>query len=115
MVKKAVVLAAGEGSRLEPITHAVPKEMVRVGKRPTIEHVLRVLMEGGISEVLVIVGRKKQAIVDYLGSGERLGLDVYFRVEEEPLGTAPAVSLAEGFIGRDEDFAIMYGDNYISP
>lgn len=108
------MLAAGEGTRLRPITHAVPKEIVRVGKKPTIEHVLRVLKEGGVEDVLIVVGRKKQAIIDYLGSGERLGLNLYYRVQEEPKGTAHAVSLAEDFIG-DEDFAIMYGDNYISP
>ncbi len=115
MVKKAVVLAAGKGKRLKPITNAIPKEIVRVGKKPTIEHVLNVLKSGGIKDVLVIVGRNKQAIVDYLGSGERLGLDIYFRVQEEPRGTAHAVSLAKDFVCDEENFALMYGDNYISP
>ncbi len=115
MVKKAVVLAAGKGTRLRPITHAVPKEIVRVGKKPTIEHVLEVLKCGGVEEILIVVGRKKHAIIDYLGSGERLGLDVYYRVQEEAKGTAHAVSLAENFVDEDEDFAMMYGDNYISP
>lgn len=115
MVEKAVVLAAGEGTRLRPLTHAVPKEIVRVGKKPTIEHVLNVLKHGGVEEVLVILGRNKQAIIDYLGSGERLGLDIYYRVQEKPKGTAHAVSLAKGFVEDGEDFAIMYGDNYISP
>jgi len=115
LVKKAVVLAAGEGTRLRPITYAVPKEIVRVGKKPTIEHVLNVLKHGGVDEVLVILGRKKQAIVDYLGSGERMGLNIYYRVQEEPEGTAHAVSLAGGFVEEGEDFVIMYGDNYISP
>lgn len=114
-VKKAVVLAAGEGSRLKPITNAIPKEMIRVGRRPTIEHVLRVLRAGGLKEVLVIIGRKKQAIVDYLGSGNRFGLDIYYRVQEKAQGTGPAISLAEGFIGKDKYFAVMYGDNYLSP
>lgn len=115
MIEKAVVLAAGKGSRLAPITHAVPKEMVRVGKKPTIEHVLRVLKHGGVKEVLVIVGRKKQAIIDYLGSGKRLGLDIYYRMQEKPKGTAHATSLAKNFIREGEDFAVMYGDNYIYP
>jgi len=114
-VKKAVVLAAGEGTRLRPITHAVPKEIVRVGKKPTIEHVLEVLKHGGVEDVLIVVGRKKHAIIDYLGSGERLDLDIYYRVQEEAKGTAHAVSLAKDFVDEGEDFAIMYGDNYISP
>lgn len=115
MIEKAIVLAAGEGTRLKPITYAVPKEIVRVGRKPTIEHVMNVLKCGGVEDVLVIVGRKKQAIVDYLGSGERLRLNIYYRVQEEAKGTAHAVSLGEGFINDGEEFAIMYGDNYISP
>ncbi len=115
LVKKAIVLAAGEGTRLEPITDAIPKEMIRVGKKPAIEHVLRVLKAGGIEDVLIIVGWKKHALIDYLGSGKRLGLNLYYRMQEEPKGTAHAVSLGKDFIGEDEDFVIMYGDNYITP
>ncbi len=114
MVKKAIVLAAGEGTRLKPITDAIPKEMIRVGKKPAIEHVLEVLKAGGIEDVLIIVGWKKHALVDYLGSGKRLGLKIYFRMQEEAKGTAHAVSLGDDFIG-DDDFVVMYGDNYITP
>ncbi len=114
MVKKGVILAAGEGTRLRPITKAIPKEMIRVGKKPTIGHVVEVLRHGGVEEVLVIVGRKKHAIIDYLGSGDEFGIDVYYRVQEEPKGTAHATALAETFIDHD-DFALIYGDNYISP
>jgi len=115
MVKKAIVLAAGAGNRLKPITDAIPKEMIRVGRKPAIEHVLSVLKEGGIEDVLVIVGWKKHALIDYLGSGDRLGLNIYYRMQEKPLGTAHATALGEDFIGSNEDFAIMYGDNYITP
>lgn len=115
MIKKAIVLAAGKGTRLRPITKAIPKEIIRVGKNPAIEHVLKVLKAGGIEDVLLIVGRQKHALIDYLGSGERLGLNIYYRMQEEPKGTAHAVSLGEDFIDDDEDFAIMYGDNYFTP
>ncbi len=115
MVKKAIVLAAGEGTRLSPITKAIPKEIIRVGKNPAIEHVLKVLKAGGIEDVLLIVGRQKHALIDYLGSGKRLGLNIYYRMQEEPKGTAHAVSLGEDFIEDGEDFAIMYGDNYFTP
>ncbi|WGI17669.1 nucleotidyltransferase family protein [Methanonatronarchaeum sp. AMET-Sl] len=113
MVDKAVVLAAGRGTRLRPITNAIPKEMIRVGRKPTIEHVLRVLKEGGIDEVLIVVGRKKNAIIDYVGSGDILDMNVYYRVQEEPRGTADAAYLAKDFI--EDDFALVYGDNYITP
>ena len=114
MIKKAIVLAAGKGTRLEPLTRAIPKEMIRVGLKPVIEHVIEVLKAGGIEEILVIVGRKKESIMDHLGSGELLGVSLYYRVQEEPKGTAHAVLQGKGFIG-DDDFVVMYGDNYFKP
>jgi dTDP-glucose pyrophosphorylase len=114
LIRKAVVLAAGRGARLMPLTLAMPKEMIRVGTKPVIEHAISVLAAGGIKEVLVVVGRKKEAITDYLGSGERLGVEVYYRIQEEPKGTADAVYQARDFVG-DEDFAVIYGDNYLRP
>ena len=114
MIKKGIVLAAGKGTRLMPLTRAIPKEMLRVGLKPTIEHVIEVLKAGGITEILVIVGRKKESIIDHLGSGEQLGVNIYYRVQEEPKGTAHAVLQGRAFIGN-EDFVVMYGDNYFKP
>lgn len=114
MIRKAVVLAAGKGTRLMPLTLAMPKEMIRVGTKPVIEHVIEVLKAGGIKEILIIVGRNKEAIMNYLGSGKRLGVDIYYRIQEEPKGSADAVSLAEDFV-RSEDFVVIYGDNYFKP
>ncbi len=114
MIEKAIVLAAGRGTRLKPLTRAIPKELIRVGLKPTIEHVIEVLRAGGIEKILVIVGRKKESVIDHLGSGERLGVDIYYRVQEEPKGTAHAVLQGKGFIGSDA-FVVMYGDNYLKP
>ena len=114
MIRKAIVLAAGKGTRLMPLTLAIPKEMIRVGIKPVIEHAINVLKAGGIKDVLVVVGRKKEAIMDYLGSGERLGVDISYKIQEEPKGTADAVYQGKGFVG-DEDFAVMYGDSYLKP
>ena len=114
MIRKAIVLAAGKGTRLLPLTLAMPKEMIRVGVKPVIEHVIEVLKAGGIKEILVIVGRKKEAIMDHLGSGERLGVDIYYRIQEVPKGSAHAVYCGKDFVGS-EDFVVMYGDNYFKP
>ena len=114
MIKKAIVLAAGEGTRLRPLTLAIPKEMIRVGTKPVIEHAINVLKAGGIREILVVVGRKKEAILDYLGSGERLGVDISYKIQEELKGTAHAVYQGKDFIGN-EDFVVIYGDNYLKP
>ncbi|TES83527.1 MAG: nucleotidyltransferase family protein [Hadesarchaea archaeon] len=114
MIKRAIVLAAGEGMRLRPLTLAIPKEMIRVGTKPVIEHAINVLKAGGIGEILVVVGRKKEAIMDYLGSGERLGVDISYKIQEELKGTAHAVYQGKDFIGN-EDFVVIYGDNYLKP
>jgi len=84
LIRKAIVLAAGKGTRLYPLTLAIPKEMIRVGTKPVIEHVIEVLKAGAIKEILIIVGRNKEAIMNYLGSGKRLGVDIYYRIQEAP-------------------------------
>lgn len=112
-IKKAIVLAGGKGSRLMPLTQAMPKEMIRIGQKPVIEHVIEALKVGGIEEVLVVVGRKKEIIMDHLGSGVRLGVDIFYKIQEEPLGTAHALLQGERFV--DKDFVLMYGDNYFKP
>jgi dTDP-glucose pyrophosphorylase len=113
-IRKGMVLAAGKGTRLYPLTLAIPKEMIRVGRVPVIEHAINVLKAGGIKDILVVVGLKKEAIMDYLGSGERFGVNIYYRVQEEPKGTAHAVYYGKDFIGN-EDFVVIYGDNYFKP
>ena len=114
MIKKAIILAAGKGTRLLPLTLGIPKEMIRVGTKPVIEYTIEVLKAGGIKEILIIVGRNKEAIMNYLGSGKRLGVDIYYRIQEEPKGSVHAVYLGKDFIGS-EDFVVIYGDNYFKP
>jgi len=114
LIRKAIVLAAGKGTRLMPLTLAMPKEMIRVGVKPVIEHAIEVLKAGGVRDILIIVGQKKGAIMDYLGSGERLGVNIYYRIQDEPRGTAHAVYCGKDFVGS-EDFVVMYGDNYLKP
>lgn len=114
MIKKGIVLAAGKGSRLFPLTLAIPKEMIRVGVKPAIEHAINVLKAGGVSDILIIVGRNKEAIFNYLGSGKRLGVQISYRIQEELLGTADATYYGKDFV-QNEDFALIYGDNYLKP
>ena len=114
MIKKAIILAAGKGTRLRPLTLAIPKEMIRVGMKPVIEHAINVLRAGGIEKILVVVGRKKEAILGYLGSGERLEADILYKIQEELKRTAHAVYQGKDFVSN-EDFVVIYGDNYLKP
>jgi len=111
---KGVIPAAGKGTRLEPLTLAIPKELIRIGEKPVIEHVIDNLKACDIKDVLVITGWKKGAVLDYLGSGKRLGVNMYYRVQDEQKGIAHAVYHAKEWIGN-EDFAVIYGDNYFKP
>ena len=106
---KAVVMAGGEGTRLRPLTSNQPKPMVPIVGKPCMEHILDLLREHGIDEVIVTLAFMPQAIRSYFGDGESLGLSIEYSVEESPLGTAGSVRLA-GATRLDETFLVISGD-----
>jgi mannose-1-phosphate guanylyltransferase/phosphomannomutase len=105
---KAVVMAGGEGTRLRPLTSNQPKPMVPVVGKPCMEHILELLREHGLTEVIVTVAFLPQAIRSYFGQGETLGMEISYSVEESPLGTAGSVRLAAKQL--DETFLVISGD-----
>ena len=105
---KAVVMAGGEGTRLRPLTSNQPKPMVPVVGKPCMEHILELLREHGMSDVIVTVAFLTQAIRSYFGQGESLGMQIGYSVEESPLGTAGSVRLAARQL--DETFLVISGD-----
>jgi mannose-1-phosphate guanylyltransferase/phosphomannomutase len=105
---KAVVMAGGEGTRLRPLTSNQPKPMVPVVGKPCMEHILELLHEHGLTEVIVTVAFLPQAIRSYFGQGETLGMEIGYSVEESPLGTAGSVRLAAKQL--DETFLVISGD-----
>ncbi len=109
---KGVIPAAGKGSRLRPFTKAYPKELLPVGKKAVIEHCIKDMKEAGITDICVVVGWKQHAILDYLGSGESLGVKITYVVQDKPDGLAGAIKAAQHFV-KDEEFAVVLGDNYV--
>jgi mannose-1-phosphate guanylyltransferase/phosphomannomutase len=105
---KAVVMAGGEGTRLRPLTSNQPKPMVPIVGKPCMEHILELLKQHGLEDVIVTVAFLPQAIRSYFGDGESLGLEIEYSVEESPLGTAGSVRLASGRL--DETFLVISGD-----
>src|SRR6185503_16503584 len=105
---KAVVMAGGEGTRLRPLTSNQPKPMVPIVGKPCMEHILDLLRRHGMNEVVVTLAFMPQAIRTYFGGGESLDMDVDYSVEEQPLGTAGSVRLAERRL--DETFLVISGD-----
>lgn len=124
LVKKAVIPAAGHGTRFLPVTKAMPKEMLAVIDAPAIQYVVSEAAESGVEEVIIVINRSKEVIRRYFepdGAScpaerelAKLISRVKFRFvyQDEATGTANAVMLAREFTG-DEPFAVMYGDDVI--
>jgi NDP-sugar pyrophosphorylase family protein len=108
---KAVVLAAGKGSRLGPLTAAVPKPMLPVGGRPVIGHLLDLLGWTGVREVLINLHHHPDVLRNYCGDGSRWGVRITYAVEPELLGTAGALRSFVRWL-NDAPFLVAYGDNY---
>jgi len=110
---KAVVLAAGEGVRLQPITVARPKHLIKVGGKPILEHVLHALKASGITEAIIVTHYMGDAIRRYFADGEKFGLKIKYVEQRAVLGTGDAVSVAEPYI--EENFVLVYGDLLFAP
>jgi glucose-1-phosphate thymidylyltransferase long form len=111
---KGLIPAAGMGTRLEPITLAIPKELLMVGDKAVIEHVIEAMKIVGITEITVVVGWRKHAILDYLGSGDRLGVKITYVVQDKRDGLAKAVYAGKHTIGN-KPFMVVLGDNFFYP
>ena len=110
----AVVLAAGRGTRMGPLTANVPKPLLALRGRPIIEHILTGLRAAGIREAVVVTGYLAEQIERHLGSGEALGMKLSYRRQTRLQGTAQALLLARDAI-RDEPFLLSWGDIVIEP
>ena len=105
---KAVLLAAGEGVRLLPITATRPKHLIKVGGKPILQFCLEAVKKAGITEVLIVTHYMGDAIRQYFGDGENLGLQISYAVQEKILGTGNATGVSESYV--DGDFVLIYGD-----
>ena len=110
---KALVLAAGKGTRLKPLTNTVPKHLLPVGNKPILFHVLDYIKEAGIKDIGIVVSPDSGPYIEEaLGTGSRYGGQVTFIVQPEPLGLAHAVKVAQGFLD-DSPFLMLLGDNLV--
>jgi len=104
---QAVIMAGGVGSRLRPLTNDIPKVMLPIGEKPLLELVLQQLKEAGIRQVNVATHYKSELIREHFGSGDNFGVDIRYVTEDQPLGTAGALSLLEP---SDKPLLVMNGD-----
>ena len=107
--KKAMLLAAGRGTRLKPLTDHIPKCMVPVAGKPVLEHNIAWLRKFGVKELVVNICHLPQTVIDYFGDGTQWDVKITYSIEEELLGTAGGVKNVEWFF--DAPFFLWYGDN----
>jgi NDP-mannose synthase len=104
---KAVVLAGGKGTRLEPYTTILPKPLMPIGEMPILEVLLRQMKRAGINHVILTVGHLASLLRAYFGDGASWGLDIAYSQEQTPLGTAGPIALVKGL---DKTFLVTNGD-----
>ncbi|MFB6197778.1 MAG: glucose-1-phosphate thymidylyltransferase, partial [Halobacteriaceae archaeon] len=110
---KGVLLSGGTGSRLRPLTHTGPKQLVPVANKPVLEYAIEDLKQAGIKEIGVILGNKgRDEIQEYLGDGSEYGVDITYIIQGNPLGLAHAAGCAKDFVG-DDNFVMYLGDNIL--
>ena len=105
---KALILAAGEGLRLRPLTLERPKPMLPIAGTPLLEHLVRLLALHGVRDIAINLHYKPEAVTSHFGDGSRWGVRLTYSYEEQILGTAGAARRLQTFL--DERFFVLYGD-----
>lgn len=109
---KGVILHGGHGTRLRPLTHTGPKQLIPVANKPISQYVLEDLRDSGIREIAIILGDiYPEKVKEFYGDGKRFGVHITYIYQGEPKGIAHAVGLCEDYV--DEDFVVYLGDNLL--
>lgn len=111
---KAVLLAAGRGTRMREMTTDLPKPMIEVRGKPVLQHIIEGLREAGVREFLIIVGYRAEAVQNFFGDGSRYNIEIQYTTQTVQDGTGRVVDLARNFAG-DSAFILGYGDILIDP
>src|SRR5215213_10485876 len=107
-MRRAIIMAGGEGTRLRPYTAVLPKPLMPIGDRPVLDIVIRQLRAAGFGRITIATGYLAELIEAFFRNGESYGIPIdYFR-ESDPLGTVGALSMIEGL--GESDFLVMNGD-----
>lgn len=106
---KAMILAAGVGSRLDPLTRQIPKPMVPIVNRPVMEHIVELLAKHGVKDIMVNVHYLADHIMDYFGDGSKWNVNIQYSIEDKLWGDAGSVKRCEDFF--DDTFLVVGGDD----
>ncbi|MEO6871724.1 MAG: sugar phosphate nucleotidyltransferase [Chthoniobacterales bacterium] len=113
-ITKAVLLAAGRGTRMRDLTNELPKPMIAVRGKPILQHIIEGLRAASVREVLIVVGYRAEVVRQFFGDGADLGVRVVYETQVEQNGTGRVVELTRDFVGADP-FVLSYGDIMIDP
>jgi dTDP-glucose pyrophosphorylase len=111
---KAVILAAGKGTRMKDLTQSVPKPMLRVQGKPILEHIVEGLILAGIKEFFIVTGWQAETIESYFGNGKKWGVTIQYGRQIVQDGTGKAPEIAQKFVGQSS-FLLTYGDILVKP
>ena len=106
---KAIILAGGLGTRLQPYTTFIPKPMLPLGEKPLLEHLIGWVKKNGVKDIVLCVSYLRKTIEDYFEDGKRFGVKIEYAVSSKPLATAGQLKTAEKLI--DGTFVCIYGDS----
>ncbi len=106
---KGIIISGGWGTRLRPLTCTIPKSLIPVVNKPVIERQILLLKSAGIKDIVLAVSVMSDILKAYFGDGDKLGINIQYTDEKNPLGTAGAIKLAEDYL-KDENFFMLNGD-----
>ena len=112
LVKQAIILAGGIGTRLRPLTYKIPKPMITLNNKPFLEYLIELLKENGIKEIILLLGYLPDKIKEYFGDGSNFGIKIRYSVGDVSFETGKRIKNAEELL--DDNFLLMYCDNYWS-
>jgi dTDP-glucose pyrophosphorylase len=113
-IDKAVLLAAGRGTRMRELTTDLPKPMIEVRSKPILRHIVEGLREAGVRQFLIIVGYRADAVQNFFSDGSRYNIEIQYATQVVQDGTGRVVDLARNFAG-DSPFVLSYGDILVDP
>jgi dTDP-glucose pyrophosphorylase len=113
-MNKAVLLAAGRGTRMRDLTEALPKPMLEVRGKPVLQHIVEGLRDTGLTNLLIVVGWRADVVKEFFGDGSKLGVRIQYETQTVQDGTGKVVALSRTFVG-DDPFVLSYGDILVAP
>ena len=110
---KGIILHGGHGTRLRPLTHTGPKQLLKIANKPMSQYALEDLRDAGITDIAIIIGDVyPEKVKEFYGDGKKFGVNLTYVYQDNPKGIAHAINLCSDFIGNDK-FVVYLGDNIL--